>query len=283
MGCSSLLPEEIAINRKSICKIDHSSKIYSGFLLKFFKQEKDSFCLVIPEEVISNELNQENEDINFFYDSESKQKKISLNPKERLVKNLKDNGINLIIIEILPLDEIEEKYFLAPPLNYIDEIDDLKNEEISIIKYSKDKFMNANGKIKEIKQSGFTYTANIEDNSSGLPIFLKEDFELIGVQIGSKNNNSENDAVFIGEIIKLCGGTGENNINEGNFHTILTEGNEDKKVIKKVDYYSNGTIKYEGDWFNGYPEGNGKFIDKEENYYIGVFKKGEKAWKRNRL
>ena len=54
MGYGSSLPKEIAINRKSICQIEHSSKIYSGFLLKFFKQEKDSFCLVIPEEVISN-------------------------------------------------------------------------------------------------------------------------------------------------------------------------------------------------------------------------------------
>ena len=85
MGCGSSLPEEISINRKSICKVDHSSKIYSGFLLKFFKQEKDFFCLVIPEEVISNELNQQNEDIKFSYDSESKQKKISLNPNERLL------------------------------------------------------------------------------------------------------------------------------------------------------------------------------------------------------
>ena len=83
MGSSSSLPQEISTIPKSIYKIEYSSKICSWFLLKVFKQEKDFFCLITLEEVISNELNEQNEGINFSYDSKSKQKKISLNPQER--------------------------------------------------------------------------------------------------------------------------------------------------------------------------------------------------------
>ena len=39
-------------------------------------------------------------------------------------------------------------------------------------------------------------------------------------------------------------------------------------------YYSNGNIKYEGDWINDKKEGNGKYIWEDGNYYIGQFKNG---------
>ena len=44
-------------------------------------------------------------------------------------------------------------------------------------------------------------------------------------------------------------------------------------------YYSNGNIKYEGDWINHKREGNGKYIYKNGNYYIGGFKDGQRHGK----
>ena len=41
---------------------------------------------------------------------------------------------------------------------------------------------------------------------------------------------------------------------------------------KGIMYYSNGNIKYDGDWFNGNFEGIGKYIWEDGNYYIGEFK-----------
>ena len=38
-------------------------------------------------------------------------------------------------------------------------------------------------------------------------------------------------------------------------------------------YYENGNIKYEGDWINNKPEGNGKGIFKNDECYIGQSKK----------
>ena len=39
-------------------------------------------------------------------------------------------------------------------------------------------------------------------------------------------------------------------------------------------YYSDGKIKYEGDWVNDRYEGDGKYIWKNGDYYIGQWKKG---------
>ena len=39
-------------------------------------------------------------------------------------------------------------------------------------------------------------------------------------------------------------------------------------------YYSNGKTKYEGDWINNKPEGNGKYILENGEYYIGQYKNG---------
>ena len=39
-------------------------------------------------------------------------------------------------------------------------------------------------------------------------------------------------------------------------------------------YYSNGNIKYDGDWINDKAEGNGKGIWEDDAYYIGQFKNG---------
>ena len=132
-------PENISVISKSIVKFDYPNKTFFGFLIKFFKEDKDFFCLLTAEENISKEKIEKKESIKFFYDNESKIKKINLDSKERFIKNFKDVGINVIIVEILPSDEIDKEYFLLPVINYIDEFKDLKNEEIVTIHYPKGK------------------------------------------------------------------------------------------------------------------------------------------------
>ena len=43
---------------------------------------------------------------------------------------------------------------------------------------------------------------------------------------------------------------------------------------KGKEYYSNGNIRYEGDYVNGKREGNGKYIFEDGTYYIGEWKNG---------
>ena len=142
MGClsdksNSSIPKDITSISKSIVKINCHNKMNKGFLIKFFKDDKEFFCLMTGgEKIISQEMINKKEEIKFFYDNESKIKKISLNSEKRLINNFKDIGIDSTVIEILPEDKIENDFFLAPVINYINDFNELKNEDIfkSILK-----------------------------------------------------------------------------------------------------------------------------------------------------
>ena len=132
-----------------------------------------------------------------FLWNESKIKKINLDSKERFIKNFKEIAIDITIIEILSSDEIEKECFLLPMIDYIDEFKELKNEEIFSINYQRGKISYLTGKIKEINKYSFTHSLKTENNSFGLPIFLKDDTKVIGVQ------KKGNEADFIGPIFNF--------------------------------------------------------------------------------
>ena len=48
---------------------------------------------------------------------------------------------------------------------------------------------------------------------------------------------------------------------------------------KGTEYYSNGKIKYEGDYINDKREGNGKYIYENGEYYLGQCKNNLKHGK----
>ena len=154
MGCGnsnsmskSDIPQNLSSVSKSICQIDIPNKISYGFFVKFFKNDKDFYCLLTDSDIITKEMIEKKEYINFFYDGDSKIKKICLNTDERYIKDFRDIGINSTIIEILPSDEIEKDYFLLPMIN---EYKDLKNEKIELIQYPKGILTYSKGVIQEI-------------------------------------------------------------------------------------------------------------------------------------
>ena len=205
MGCSESkveeiknknyrIPEFISSASKSVVMLNFQNKTYSGFLIKLFKDAEDFFCLLTIGESISKDMIEGKGEITFYYDNESKIKKISLNKEERLIKSFNDMGINSTVIEIIPADEISKDYFLLPVINYTDEFNELKNEEIFIIHFLKGILNFSNGKIKEINKYEFTLVINDEINSLGISIFLKGSSKVIGIK---QNSNKAN---FIGPI-----------------------------------------------------------------------------------
>ena len=195
-GMKFALTDNMLLISRSIVKLDVPNKTCLGFLIKFFKEDKDFFCLLVAEENISKDMIEKKESIKFFYENESKIKKINLDSKERFIKNFKEIGIDITIIEILSSDEIEKECFLLPMIDYIDEFKELKNEEIFSINYQRGKISYLTGKIKEINKYSFTHSLKTENNSFGLPIFLKDDTKVIGVQ-------KKNEADFIGPIFNF--------------------------------------------------------------------------------
>ena len=66
------IPESLLKASKSICKIDTSSKLSSGFLIKLFRRNKDFFCLMTNSGIINNEMLENKQKINFYYDNGKK-------------------------------------------------------------------------------------------------------------------------------------------------------------------------------------------------------------------
>ena len=294
---NSPIPEGITSISKSIVKINYKDKMSKGFLIKLFKDDKEFFCLMTGgEKIISKAMINQKEEIKFFYDNESKIKKIALNTEERLIKNFKDVGIDSTVIEILPGDKIENDFFLSP---YINNFNELKDEDIFIIQFPKGIMNYSTGKIKSINKNDFIHTIKIENEFEGNPIFLKGSIKVIGIQ-----KNSENEANFIGPIFNYFQNLkDENTINKNKNENKDKDKNDSNKKeqdgiieLKNGNYYKgdikngkmhgkgkifseNDDLIYEGDFVNDKFEGNGKLINDDGRYYIGQFKGGKKHGK----
>ena len=174
---------------KSLCKVITPNKeIASGFLIKFFKDQQDFFCLMTNEHVITKELIEKKETITFYYDSESKNREIQLNPEERFIKEFTDMKIDATVVEILPKDDIPKDYFLTVLLDYLINYKKLIGKEITIIQYPEGEANYSNGFIKNLTLDGkyeFAHGASTLEGSSGSPIFLKGTTKVIGIHKGS--------------------------------------------------------------------------------------------------
>ena len=199
-----MLDPSIARVSKAICKIESQNKIASGFLIKLFKEEKEFFCLMTNEHIITKEMVSKNSNFNFYYDSSDFQiKVINLNPKERYIKYFTDINIDVTVIEILPnKDNIPKNYFLQPNLNYMCNFYELIGQQIAIMQYPKGNLGYSFGIITDIitPEYEFSHSASTEQGSSGSPIFLKNSDKVIGIHKGTNLTNSKNYGHFIGPI-----------------------------------------------------------------------------------
>ena len=168
---------------KSFCKISFQNKIGSGFLIKLYKADKDFFCLMTCEHVVTREMINQKSKIRFLYDSiGAKLREIELDKKKRFIKDFRFlNNIDTTVIEIIPSDNVSSEFFLSPNLDYMYNFNDLKNKDISILQYPKCELAQAYGRIKNINKNKyeFSHTASTESGSSGSPIFLKDTIEVI--------------------------------------------------------------------------------------------------------
>ena len=141
---SQMIPEKmikvpyVAYVSKALCFIQTPNILGSGFLIKLFKGDQNFFCLITCEHVITREMVNQRAKIEFFYDSlNRKPKQIILNPEERIIKDFRNPhdikyDLDVIVIEILPKDNISSEFFLEPDINSINKFKNLEKEEISI-------------------------------------------------------------------------------------------------------------------------------------------------------
>ena len=180
---------------KSICKIETPYNIAIGFLIIFFKDTKDFYCLMTNEHIINKELINNKEKIIFYYNNGAVKKEIYLNKNERFIKDFRDINIDATVVEIIPEDNINKKYFLYPLIEY--DYNKSLNKEISIIQYPEGKLSYSNGIIKKINNYEFSHLARTDSGSSGSPIFFKDSIKVIGIHKSSKNNKTENYGILL--------------------------------------------------------------------------------------
>ena len=151
------------------------------------------------------------------------------------------------------------------------------------------------GKIIGLEKYTIIHNANLKSSSSGIPIFLKNTTNVIGIISEINKYEKENNGNLIYSIINKLNekvlDNATHNKNEYNISYLKDnfEGNNENYYIgewknglrngKGKLYYNNGNLQYEGDFVNDKFEGNGKYISKNGKYYIGEWKNGLKDGK----
>ena len=224
---------------------------------------------ITNDHVINNEYINDNNIVNIS--SEKEVTNIKLDKNKRDIKSFIDNRYDITVVEILDEDNISKKYYLYPeldtPIN-----NELINKEINITQYIEElKLKKLKRIIKDIFKNEFTHSSNIIKGSSGAPIFLKNSDNVIGINKGDIKN-IENYGEFIYPIINMIKKDFRKKINNGKYINGKYIYGDEKYYIgefknnlpngKGIKYYKNGNILYDGNFINGKPEGNGKFINK---------------------
>ena len=199
---SIFTPKNIFHVSRSICKIKTSETLGSGFLIKFFKDEEDYFhCLMSCEHVLKKELIERKEKICFYYDNENKNKEIILDKTKRFIKAFDEIKIDATVVEILPIDNIHDDYFLMPEIDFMNHLNELNNKKIHIPQFPEGGDLSySEGKVVNIKNFELIHKCSTLECSSGSPLILKDSTNVIGIHKSGNTKIKENYADSIGPI-----------------------------------------------------------------------------------
>ncbi len=277
-----------------ICKVEADGKTGTGFFIKFLTDQKYFYCLFSSKFIITKDIIDKNKNIIVYYDNEFKNINIKLNKEERYIQNFEeiDKNLSMVVVQILPKDKVHKEYFLLPELD-IKDYNNLKNRQIYIPQYFLGKKLtNSTRIITDINNYVFTHTSSTGKGSFGSPIFLKESINVIGIHKQENPEIPENYGNFIypaldkiKEYIQNKNKTSSNlkksiiKIEYDNGEYYIGDLINDIPNGKGTMYYSNNTIKYEGDFKKGKFEGKGKLYLENDEYYIGEFLDGIKSGK----
>ncbi len=252
---------------KATIKIYIENSIASGFFIKFERNKKPFYCLMTNQHVISPKIMQNDKRITILYDNEQKKLVIDLNQKERIIIFfLEILKMDVTLIEIIPKDNIiDPSYFLSP---YIDNNDNNNFNPYRFIRKGIEVFQYPEGGELSLSKgiilgmypnndNIFIHNSNTKEGSSGSPIFLSGSQTVFAIHKGVYKVIEENAGIFIDPIVKYL-------INY-------------KRNGKGIEYYENGSIKYEGEFSEDEYNGKGKLFYPNGDYYIGQFIFGKKS------
>ena len=298
------IDQEIEVS-KSVCKIITSSFLGTGFFIKINIKNESFYYLMTNDHVVKRDLIEKKDEIEIKYDNQSQTLIINLDNEKRIIQDFLYLNIDLIIIQILPQDKIDDKYFLLPNLEYLNGYNQFVDKEIYILQYAEggnlqfslDKIKSVNSYTNEL-----THLSSTSKGSSGSPIILKGSKFVLGIHKRRNKKEEENYGNFIGPVIDALKskvkieklkkfnwsyeGEMVNDKKEGKGKLVFKNGEfyigkfkDNKFNGKGVYYYKKNKIKYMGNFVQNHYEGEGTLYKRNGEYYIGHFKKGKKNGK----
>ena len=232
---------------------DQGQTLGSGVFLKIERNNKPFNFLMTNHHIITKDMIEQGETITIFYDNEKSKLSLELNKKERIIQTYNDFQIDVTIVEIIPIDKIENKFFLNVDLDDYRSIKE-KDIPIQVIQYPNGENLSySNGKMNRFQSIDymFYHDASTLEGSSGSPIVLKGKEKVIGIHKGAKKDKNnvieKNVGIFIGIVIEAI--------------------KEYKKNGEGKEYYENGNLKYEGNFEEDEYEGDGTFYGENSIKY----------------
>ena len=189
-------------------EIDKNDKvdIWTGFFIKLKIKEKMKYFLFTCFHVIEENDIISKKTIDIFFGKKTDEKKIlfKLDNSERFFAY--DEEKDITSIEILEKDNIPKDKFLIADYNYKYGYDNYINGKFFLAGYPRDLVYEkerhiSSGLIKEIDGYEFEHSLDTRRGSSGSPICLIDNIQVIGIHKQGKKNDSTNYGTFIGAMI----------------------------------------------------------------------------------
>ena len=230
---------------KSVCKITfkQTSKSATGF---FCNDSYKNRFLITNQHVISPETVRLNPTITIeIYD----RKTFDLNLRSNQINIQYFSSLDITLIQINNLNELCNRIkFLEIDLNYKKGYQVYLNNDIITLGYPLGKTVECcPGKITQIMDNEFKHNCDTDHGSSGSPIILASNLNVIGIHTGGVKNNKEafNLGTFIGTIMNNNINNSINNYNMNNKNTKTITNilpNNEKRIIRKSNKNENYII-----------------------------------------
>ena len=159
----------------------------TGFFMKIPYKSNNLPVLITSSTILEQKKTKDNNYIELTLNDDKIYREIDLNKKRKIYKNLK---FKIVVIEIYPLEDKINNYLELDEKNVNGQNNLNNTKSIFSLYYSNEKSISVSyGLLMDIISNDIKHTCNVDKNSLGSPILSLENFKVIGINKGIRNND----------------------------------------------------------------------------------------------